>query len=133
MSVPLQVVDEAIRQRVLHGTSSNTLSLGFRKASFETISGASRAEHKLFSAADVVVDQYFKVQAPTGGVEARRQNTTIKYLKEPVWDVLLSRIGKPLMSYLLQHCSVFIPLPNSCYLQVCGRPLNDVSELQMPI
>lgn len=54
-------------------------------------------------------------------------NGTTASLKGPVWELLLRRIGTPLMTHLLLHCSIFTPLPNGCHLQVCGRPIGDVS------
>lgn len=54
-------------------------------------------------------------------------NTVTEMLKTPVWDLLLKRAGPAIMLHLLLHCAVFAALPNSCYIQVCGRPINDVS------
>ena len=55
-------------------------------------------------------------------------NTTTKTLKDPAWELLLKRIGQPMMLHLLLHCAIFVGLPNACYLQVCGRPVNDVRQ-----
>eukprot|EP01134_Creolimax_fragrantissima_P004343 CFRG4343T1 len=54
------------------------------------------------------------------GVESKHINTIVTYLKTRVWEVLLSRIGDDLMTYLLQYTAIFTPLPNGCYLQVSG-------------
>lgn len=53
-------------------------------------------------------------------------NSTTKSLKQPAWELLLKRVGEPLMTHLLVHCAIFVALPNKCHLQVCGRPINDV-------
>ena len=57
------------------------------------------------------------------------KNTTTQILCGPLWEILLKRIGQPVMMHLLLHCAMFVPLPNNCYLQVCGRPIHDVSNL----
>lgn len=49
------------------------------------------------------------------------------HLKTSEWQLLLGRIGEPLMTYLLTTCSIFAPLANGCLLQLCGKPINDVS------
>lgn len=59
--------------------------------------------------------------------EAHYPNTTIKILKGPAWQLLLSRIGDSLMLYLLMHVSIFLPMSNGCYLQVTGTPATQVS------
>ena len=58
--------------------------------------------------------------------EAYYPNTTIKQLKQPSWQLLLSRIGDSLMLHLLMHATIFVPLPNGCYLQVTGLPAAQV-------
>ncbi len=58
--------------------------------------------------------------------EAYYPNTTIKQLKQPSWQLLLSRIGDSLMLHLLLHVTIFVPLPNGCYLQVTGLPAAQV-------
>lgn len=58
--------------------------------------------------------------------EAYYPNTTIKQLKQPSWQLLLSRIGDSLMLHLLMHVTIFVPLPNGCYLQVTGLPAAQV-------
>lgn len=58
--------------------------------------------------------------------EAYYPNTTIKQLKQTSWQLLLSRIGDSLMLHLLMHVTIFVPLPNGCYLQVTGLPAAQV-------
>lgn len=58
--------------------------------------------------------------------EAYYPNTTIKQLRQPSWQLLLSRIGDSLMLHLLMHVTIFVPLPNGCYLQVNGLPAAQV-------
>jgi len=67
--------------------------------------------------------------APTVGLfgtEAYHCNTTTELLKGEAWQLLLSRIGDILMLYLLMHTSLFLPLPNGCFLQVTGVPIAEV-------
>ncbi|KAJ7555272.1 hypothetical protein O6H91_05G029300 [Diphasiastrum complanatum] len=58
------------------------------------------------------------------GVESVFWNTTYEVVTATSWSVLLSRVGDMLMLYLLSHTSIFIPLPNNCYLQVAGYPIS---------
>ncbi|KAK9842467.1 hypothetical protein WJX81_001464 [Elliptochloris bilobata] len=57
------------------------------------------------------------------GAEQRFPNTTTPTLCAPPWPLLLSRLGDTLMLYLLLHATIFVPLPNCCYLQVAGPPV----------
>ncbi len=61
------------------------------------------------------------------GTEVHHPNTTTDLLKGEPWQLLLSRIGDTLMLYLLMHTSLFLPLPNGCFLQVTGPPIAEVS------
>jgi len=45
------------------------------------------------------------------------------------WPLLLSRLGDTLMLYLLLHASIFVSLPNGCYLQASGPPVAQASSL----
>jgi len=45
------------------------------------------------------------------------------------WPLLLSRLGDTLMLYLLLHASIFVSLPNGCYLQASGPPVAQASAL----
>ena len=45
------------------------------------------------------------------------------------WPLLLSRLGDTLMLYLLLHASIFLSLPNGCYLQASGPPVAQVRAL----
>ena len=69
--------------------------------------------------------------APTVGLfgtEAHHANTTTDLLKGEAWQLLLSRIGDTLMLFLLMHTSLFLPLPNGCFLQVTGASIAEVSQ-----
>jgi telomerase reverse transcriptase len=55
--------------------------------------------------------------------EVHHPNSTTETLKSDAWQLLLSRIGDTLMLYLLMHTSLFLPMPNGCFLQVTGRPV----------
>jgi hypothetical protein len=59
------------------------------------------------------------------GVETFFPNTIVNFVKRPMWETLLSRIGDTLMFYLLYHCFMFVQLPNNCYFQVSGILLSD--------
>lgn len=63
-----------------------------------------------------------------GQAVAYHPNSTTKSLKQPAWELLLKRVGEPLMTHLLVHCAIFVPLSNNCHLQVSGRPINDVGS-----
>lgn len=69
----------------------------------------------------------FVMQSRKTGVAAIASNTSAKDLRGPAWQLLLTRIGEPLMMYLLTACSVFAPLPNGCHIQLCGKPVNQAS------
>ncbi len=58
--------------------------------------------------------------------EAYYPNTTAAALRGPPWQRLLSRVGDGVMMHLLLHCSLFLPLPNGCFLQASGTPLAQV-------
>lgn len=69
--------------------------------------------------------------APTVGLfgaEAYHCNTTTELLKGEAWQLLLSRIGDILMLYLLMHTSLFLPLPNGCFLQLTGVSVAEVLD-----
>ncbi|XP_038975900.1 telomerase reverse transcriptase-like isoform X2 [Phoenix dactylifera] len=55
---------------------------------------------------------------------------TGEFLYTRAWDLLLTRIGNPLMAFLLQFSSIFIPIANKNHYQVSGTPLNRI--LQRP-
>lgn len=63
------------------------------------------------------------------GTEAHHMNTTTDLLKGEAWQLLLSRIGDTLMLFLLMHTSLFLPLPNGCFLQVTGESIAEVNLL----
>ena len=58
--------------------------------------------------------------------EAYYPNTTARLLRGAPWARLLSRIGDALMMHLLLHGSIFLPLPNGCFLQASGMPAPQV-------
>ena len=58
--------------------------------------------------------------------EAYYPNTTNAALCGPAWERLLSRVGDGVMMHLLLHCSLFLPLPNGCFLQASGTPIAQV-------
>ncbi|XP_019701935.1 telomerase reverse transcriptase isoform X2 [Elaeis guineensis] len=53
-----------------------------------------------------------------------------EFLCTCAWDLLLTRIGSPLMVFLLQFSSIFVPVANKNHYQVTGTPLNRI--LQSP-
>ena len=58
--------------------------------------------------------------------EAYYPNTTAAALRGLAWQRLLSRVGDGVMMHLLLHCSLFLPLPNGCFLQASGTPVAQV-------
>ena len=62
----------------------------------------------------------------TQGAEAYHPNTTVRMLKGPDWQRLLLLVGDSLMLHLLAHTSIFVPLPNGCFLQVSGPAIAQV-------
>lgn len=77
-------------------------------------------------------------RAPVGFIpglqssEAYYPNTTARMLRGASWERLLSRIGDALMMHLLLHGSIFLSLPNGCFLQVSGAPAPQVSRKDAP-
>jgi hypothetical protein len=57
------------------------------------------------------------------GVVALYPNTVHEALLTPAWEELLQRIGDNAMMHLLLRVAVFLPAPNSCWMQVSGTPL----------
>eukprot|EP00727_Mastigamoeba_balamuthi_P001166 m51a1_g11046 putative telomerase reverse transcriptase (1147) ;mRNA; f:456552-494419 len=53
----------------------------------------------------------------------RFPNTLHNLLIGPDWELLLSRVGDPVMVHVLLHEFVFCPLPRGCFLQVSGPPV----------
>ena len=48
------------------------------------------------------------------------------YFFEKHWSLLLERVGDVILSYLIENCTIFVFVSNSCYLQISGVPLQDV-------
>lgn len=101
----MKVISRVI-ERLVHkhrfSRSENVLAIGFRLAN----EGA---------------------QTTLNGLETFYPNTLIDHLKAPQWQILHSKIGDDAMSKIMEHCSVFVRLPDGAHLQVTGPP---VSELQ---
>ncbi|KAG8983583.1 hypothetical protein FRB90_005901, partial [Tulasnella sp. 427] len=53
-------------------------------------------------------------------------NTNVEKLKDRVWRQLLERIGEGPMIHILSTCSIFEPVGNDCFVQLCGTPLSDL-------
>ncbi|XP_061738631.1 telomerase reverse transcriptase isoform X2 [Nerophis ophidion] len=55
------------------------------------------------------------------------------FLSSDLWKKVCARLGTDLTRYLLESCSLFIAVPPSCALQVCGAPVYDrVSMTAVP-
>ncbi len=70
--------------------------------------------------------------APAQGVlrmEEQAAHPATTALCAAPWPLLLSRLGDTLMLYLLLHASIFVSLPNGCYLQASGPPVAQASAL----
>ena len=138
----MQILNRAIDALVrAPGGDRNVLCLGFRKVSpFHAL--LRKTEHADRSPAMTLLIELtlpgvvFLQKRPSSrpahsvglfGTEAHHPNTTTDLLKGEPWQLLLSRIGDTLMLYLLMHTSLFLPLPNGCFLQVTGPPIAEVS------
>ncbi|XP_020112311.1 telomerase reverse transcriptase isoform X2 [Ananas comosus] len=64
-----------------------------------------------------------------GNYDKRRCFSPVgEFLCSSAWNLLLVRIGSPLMAFLLRHSSIFMPIMNNCYHQVTGSRLDVVLE-----
>ncbi|XP_061838312.2 telomerase reverse transcriptase isoform X1 [Nerophis lumbriciformis] len=52
-------------------------------------------------------------------------NSAAYFLISDMWKKVFARLGTDLTRYLLDSCSVFIAVPPSCALQLCGAPVYD--------
>ncbi|KAM0953164.1 putative RNA-directed DNA polymerase [Dioscorea sansibarensis] len=59
-----------------------------------------------------------------------RRSPNVELLSTSTWDLLLSRIGDPLMVFLLQFSSIFVHLMNKSYHQVTGFPIYTILSVQ---
>ncbi|KAJ0972376.1 hypothetical protein J5N97_020335 [Dioscorea zingiberensis] len=59
-----------------------------------------------------------------------RWSPNVELVSTSTWDLLLSRIGDPLMVFLLQFSSIFIPLMNKSHHQVTGIPIDKILSMQ---
>ncbi|KAG6679659.1 hypothetical protein I3842_13G004200 [Carya illinoinensis] len=64
---------------------------------------------------NVVCDGYDKVN---------HSSPIMELLSSSAWCLLLQRVGDDVMFYLLNHTSVFLPLPNKKHRQVAGPPIS---------
>jgi telomerase reverse transcriptase len=53
-------------------------------------------------------------------------NTLVNIFQNATWVKILSRIGEELMLHLLIDCSVFMSLPNGCFVQLNGPSVHSV-------
>ena len=53
-------------------------------------------------------------------------NSALNSVRGLSWQLLHERIGSELLRYILKETLVFVPMPNNCYLQLCGTPLNNL-------
>lgn len=63
-------------------------------------------------------------RGPGAAVRQLRPNGPLEELCRGPWPLLLRLAGDSLLSHLLVNGTVFVPLPNSCYLQLCGLRLD---------
>ncbi|KAF9360598.1 hypothetical protein BGX26_008583, partial [Mortierella sp. AD094] len=52
-------------------------------------------------------------------------NTLEAFVRSPLWETLLKRIGDDAMLYLLTSTSMFVALPNNCYCQITGPAISE--------
>ncbi|KAL5006466.1 hypothetical protein ScPMuIL_015272 [Solemya velum] len=60
-------------------------------------------------------------------IEYRCPNNSVSKLQYNVWKTLLSRIGDILMSHLLENTSIFLEVAETCYIQLTGVPVYDIT------
>lgn len=58
-------------------------------------------------------------------------NTTNSIFNSFEWITLHNRIGDKLMTFMLHHCFIFIPLPKKNYLQICGYEIDWAKEVDL--
>ena len=54
------------------------------------------------------------------GIECTFPNSALNAIRGASWELLHSRIGTDLFRFILKNAMIFFPLPNNCYLQMCG-------------
>ncbi|XP_060597431.1 telomerase reverse transcriptase-like [Ruditapes philippinarum] len=59
-------------------------------------------------------------------VENRYPNSCVNKLFYPAWEILLSKIGDTVMTYLLEHTSLYLYIDTDCFVQLTGLPLFDL-------
>ncbi|TPX41394.1 hypothetical protein SeMB42_g05053 [Synchytrium endobioticum] len=101
-----EVVDRVIRRCIKSHVRKHVLCQGFRNATGENNAAA---------------------YGLMGDIERTFPNTMVKYVKSSLWSRLLRFIGDDVMFFLLCYRSVFVALPNGCYLQVSGPSMADIS------
>ncbi|TPX70653.1 hypothetical protein SpCBS45565_g01623 [Spizellomyces sp. 'palustris'] len=99
-----EIVNSAI-EKILKGCdgAANVLTFGYRKLSGK---GGNRV-------------------TGTHGIENFFPNTIVNYVKAPVWEMLLGRIGVRAMTDLLLNTTMFMTLQDGCYVQISGVPVTD--------
>ncbi|KAJ3084335.1 hypothetical protein HDU99_001757 [Rhizoclosmatium hyalinum] len=103
-----EVVNNAIEHLVRNNVRNSVLSLGFTRLSNTENAAAVAGIH---------------------GVQNVWPNSAVSILKSNRWQHLLDRIGPRAMSHLLLSVSVFVELPNNCFVQLTGLA---ISELPNP-
>ena len=60
-------------------------------------------------------------------IEYRIPNSNTSRLQYTPWKILLSRIGDDAMEFLLETRAVFVPAVSTCYVQLTGTPMYELS------
>uniref|UniRef100_UPI00398F37AC telomerase reverse transcriptase n=1 Tax=Pristiophorus japonicus TaxID=55135 RepID=UPI00398F37AC len=76
-----------------------------------------------FGYACVKETSFIRVRSAPNICSYQPNPTTATIKNSVLWKTLLSRIGDDIMTYLLEHCSLFMLVPPSCCFQICGIPI----------
>ncbi|WVQ75065.1 hypothetical protein IAR50_004674 [Cryptococcus sp. DSM 104548] len=86
------------------------------------------------SRSSVLLQVTDKVKQYNSGVNLRRPFVMNQHIhspaavfEQPMWISLRSNIGDSAFRQLIVHSSLFVPIDNNCFLQLCGEPLNNIN------
>ncbi|KAL8170409.1 hypothetical protein V2J09_022213 [Rumex salicifolius] len=63
-----------------------------------------------------------------GFTNCKDMSSNVKLLNSSAWDLLSERVGERIMSYILFHAFIFLPIPYGKYQQVAGPPVPDLIQ-----
>ncbi|CAN2389591.1 telomerase RNA reverse transcriptase activity [Pristimantis euphronides] len=106
LSTQREVVTRVI-QRICEKNKNNVLTFGYRLSS---------------------ENDYLDIQFAPSVCNYSSNTTTMVISSSALWETLLSRVGDDVMMHLLENCSLFLLVPPSCYYQLCGQPIYNVTK-----